>query len=99
MSAVSFRLFLIFTAGALAACQTDKTYQGQRVKASRWVNGRVVYILEDGRAVYAPLRSKTNEEDRRKLNESAQENRSAAESIVFAPMDGPPPASETPKKK
>ncbi len=74
-------------------------YQGQRVKASRWVNGRVVYILEDGRAVYAPLRTKTDAETRRQLSEGAEESRSAAQGVVFAPLDVPPPAGEASKKK
>ncbi len=93
------RLILLLVACVLAGCQTDKIYQGQRVKASRWVNGRVVYILEDGHAVYAPLRAKSDAESRRKLREGAEENRSAAQGVVFAPLEAPSAASEESKKK
>jgi|GEM_PF-6014042 hypothetical protein len=99
MTTALLRIFVLLAMGGLAACQTDKAYLGQRVKASRWVDGRVVYILEDGRTVYGPVRKKLSQEDRRDLDASAQEIRAAAEGVVFAPIDAPTPTSETPRKK
>ncbi|HWL15680.1 MAG TPA: hypothetical protein VNR00_08745 [Opitutus sp.] len=60
-------IFLIVAAG----CATPQTIDGRRVIGTRWVNGRIVYVLEG---------------DEEALRRGANEATEASEGIVFAPL-------------
>jgi len=62
--------YLCVIAVALSGCATPKEINGKKVVATRWVDGRVVYILEG---------------DKEAMKRAAEEAREAAKGLVFKP--------------